>query len=511
MIRTKVFTIIFSLLACLAVAVSFTFAQTAEQLARAKVLFDEGLANYERRQYDAAIANYTEYLKIRPSEPAAWFNRGLARYYKTLASPNEVGYRQAAADVSQAIKLDSKQAVYWHTRGGIYSQLMAVDFVASRDRAIADFTEAIRLDPKHAAAFRERGVVYERVNRMREALADLNTAIRLDPTNAVAHYTRAKVYGAQKNYPAARRDAETALRLDRNYSVAQIYLDYINSEEQKASAVARNPQLSRPAPIRPETAPPTRSSSSNPKLPAEITDSAEAFQLASAAESARDHRQTIAYSTRVLELLPMAGPTEPRNDLMLSIFTGTLGMRAKAYSALGDNARSDADYERAAKATMDATVRYMKASNNALEQSGASSAAALIRSVGESAKAVIYCTSGYETAKEWVETVDRTRPNVRSDSLKAVVTMAGVRELCVQAHIMHAGGTAVQSALGGNDRQKIYSESLAILQKAIAMMANYAEIYRERAKIHRRFGRADLAAADEKKVRELEAAKSRPN
>ncbi|HCA58436.1 MAG TPA: hypothetical protein DEP46_10670, partial [Blastocatellia bacterium] len=160
------------------------FSQTADQLARAKVLFDQGLANYERKQYDAAIANYTEYLKIRPNEPAAWFNRGLARYYKTLASPNEAGYRQAAADVSQAIKLDAKQASYWHTRGGIYSQLMAVDFVPSRDKAIADFTQAIRLDPKYAPAFRERGVVYERVNRMREALADLNTAIRLDPQNA---------------------------------------------------------------------------------------------------------------------------------------------------------------------------------------------------------------------------------------------------------------------------------------------------------------------------------------
>lgn len=508
--RTRVFTSIFFLLAFFAEPVSFTFAQTAEQLARAKVLFDQGLANYERGQYDAAINDFTEYVKIRPAEPAAWFNLALARYYKTQASPNETGYRQAAADVSQAIRLDSKQAVYWHTRGGIYSQLMVVDLAASRDKAIADFTEAIRLDPKYAPAFRERGVVYERVGRNREALADLNTAIRLDPANAVAHYTRAKVYGAQKNYAAARRDAETALRLDRNYSVAQIYLDYINSEERKASSVARSPQPSRPAPIRPEPAPTTRPSASGPKTPAEITDTAEAFQLASAAESARDHRQTIAYTTRFLELLPMAGPTEPRNDLMLSIFTGTLGMRAKAYSALGDNARSDADYERAAKTAMDATVRYMKASNDALEQSGASSAAALIRSVAESAKAVIYCTSGYETAKEWVETVDRTRPDARSDSLKAVVTMAGVRELCVQAHIMHAGGTAVQSALGGNDRQKIYSESLAILQKAISMMPNYTEIYKERANIHRRFGRTDLAAADEQKVRQLEALKSSP-
>lgn len=487
------------------------FSQTADQLARAKVLFDQGLASYERKQFDAAIANYTEYLKIRPNEPAAWFNRGLARYYKTLASPNEAGYRQAAADVSQAIKLDARQASYWHTRGGIYSQLMAVDFVPSRDKAIADFTEAIRLDPKYAAAFRERGVVYERVNRMREALADLNTAIRLDPQNATAHYTRAKVHGAQKNYAAARRDAETAIRLFPNYEVAKIYLDYINNEERKASGVAQKTQPPRPAPARPRPTPAaTRPPAATAKLPAEVTSAAEAFQLASAAEAARNHRQTIAHASRVLDLLPMAGPTQPRDDVMISVLMGALEMRARAYSALGDHARSDADYEQAAKTSMDTTVRYMKASNDALERAG-SPAAGIFRSVTQSSNAVIYCTSGLDTAKEWVAAVDRTRPNGRSDSLKAVINMAGVRELCVQAHIMHAGGTAALSAVNTNDRQKKYAESLSILQKAIAMMPNYVAIYRERAKIHRRFGRADLAAADEQKARELEAAKSRPN
>ena len=484
--------------------------QTAEQLARAKVLFDQGLANYERKQYDAAIVDFSEYLKIRPNIAGAWFNRGLARYYKTQAAPNEAGYRQAAADVSQAIKLDAKQASYWHVRGGIYSQLMAVDFVPSRDRAIADYTEAIRLDPKYAVAFRERGIVYERVNRMREALADLNTAIRLDPQNATAHYTRAKVHGSQKNYAAARRDAETAIRLFPNYEVAKIYLNFINDEERKATATAQRPQAARPAPARPQPTPAaTRPPATSAKLPAAVTNAAEAFQLASAAEAARNHRQTVAHATRALELLPMAGPTQPRDDLMLSIFMSTLEMRARAYSALGDHPKSDADYERAAKASMDATVRYMKASNDALERAG-TPAANLFRSITESSNAVIYCTSGLETAKEWVATVDRTRPNVRGDSFKAVINMAGVRELCVQAHIMHAGGTVTLSAVNPNDRQKKYAEALDILQKAIAMMPNYVDIYRERAKIHRRFGRADLAAADEQKVRELEAAKKQP-
>ncbi len=482
--------------------------QTAEQIARAKVLFEQGLADHQRKQYDAAIVNFAEYVKIRPNIAEGWYNLGLSRYYKTQASPSEAGYRQAAADVSQAIMLNGKTAVYWHVRGGIYSQLLAVDFVPSRDRAIADYTEAIRLDPKYAASFRERGIVYERVNRMREALADLNTAIRLDPQDATAHYTRAKVHGSQKNYAAARRDAETAIRLFPNYTFAKNYLTYITNEERKATTVAQKLQPTRTATPRPRPTPPA--SRPPTAVPSATTDLNHAFQLARAAEAARNHRQTVAHATRTLELLPMAGPTQPRDDLMLSVFMNTLEMRARAYSGLGDNARSDADYERAAKATMDATQRYLEASNAALDRDTGSSGAGLIRSVLETGSAVIYCTSGLKTASEWVDTVNRTRPNVRSDSFKAVLTMAGVRELCLMAHIAHAGGKAAQSALRLGDSQKVYAESLAILEKAIAMMPNYVAIYRERARIHRRFERADLAAADERRIRELEAEQSRP-
>ncbi|MEQ1644084.1 MAG: hypothetical protein ABL959_11615, partial [Pyrinomonadaceae bacterium] len=53
-------------------------AQTAEQLKRASELFKRGTENYKNNRDDAAIADFTEYLKIRPTVAAAWFNRGIA-------------------------------------------------------------------------------------------------------------------------------------------------------------------------------------------------------------------------------------------------------------------------------------------------------------------------------------------------------------------------------------------------------------------------------------------------
>ncbi|MDM7922747.1 MAG: tetratricopeptide repeat protein [Pyrinomonadaceae bacterium] len=498
------FTVIIAFLALTAVAPQ-VYAQSAAEQERAIQIFDQGIEKYSKGQYDAAIADFLSYLKFRSNDPSGWYNLALARYYRTQASPNEAGYRQAAADVSQAIKLDAKQADYWHVRGGIYSQLMMVDFEASKDRAIADFTEAIRLDAKYAPAYRERGVVYERVGRYREALADLNTAIRLDPQNATAHYTRAKVHGAQKNYASARRDAETAIRLLPNYDVAKIYLDFINNEERKATAVSQKPQPARTAPARPQPTPAAARGT-----PSSITDVNEAFQQAAAAEKARDHRKTVAYSARALQLIPMKGPTETRDDLMLSVFISTLEMRARASSALGDHSASDADYEMVAKASMNATDRYIRASTDALDNDKSASGAGLIMSSLKTAQAVIYCTSGYETTKEWFDTVKRLRPNDSMQAIKAGINLMGIREICVNAHILHAGDQAASSILGVNSQSETYAKALSTLQKAIAMMPNNEDIYKERAKIHRRFSRADLAAADEKKVRELEAAKSSP-
>lgn len=485
------------------VATENVIAQSAADQQRALQIFQQALDKYTKGQYDAAIADYTAYLKIRPDDAGGWFNLALARYYKTQANPNEAGYRQAAADVSQAIKLNAREAVYWFLRGGIYSQLVIVDFVPSRDRAIADYSEAIRLDPKYASAYRERGIVYERVNRDREALADLNTAIRLDPQNATAFYTRAKVHGAQKNYVAARRDAETAIKLFPNYDAAKIYLNYIIDEERKAAAIAKKPPTPQTAPARPQPTP-----AAAPATPSAITNMNEAFQLAAAAENARDHRKTVAYSTRTLQLMPMKGPTETRDELMFSVFISTLEMRARASSAVGDHSASDADYEMVAKASMNATDRYIRASTAALDNDKSASGSGLIMSSWQTSQAVIYCTSGYETTKEWLETVKRLRPDDSMQAIKAGINLMGIRELCVNAHILHAGDQAASSILGVSNRSENYAKALSTLQKAIAMMPNNENIYKERAKIHRRFGRADLATADEKKVRELEAAKS---
>ena len=60
-------------------------------------------------------------------------------------------YDKAIADFTEVIRLDPKAAHAYTGRGGAWSER------AEYDKAIADFTEAIRLDPKDADAYTDRG------------------------------------------------------------------------------------------------------------------------------------------------------------------------------------------------------------------------------------------------------------------------------------------------------------------------------------------------------------------
>jgi lipoprotein NlpI len=101
----------------------------------------------------------------------AYNNRGIAYDEKK-------DFDRAIADFTEAIRLDPKYAAAYDNRGNAYNA--KGDF----DRAIPDYTEAIRLDPKNAFAYRHRGLAYFYNGNFAKALADLGQASGLDPKDA---------------------------------------------------------------------------------------------------------------------------------------------------------------------------------------------------------------------------------------------------------------------------------------------------------------------------------------
>jgi tetratricopeptide (TPR) repeat protein len=178
-------------------------------------------------QYDRAIEDYNEAIRLDPNSALAFIDRGVAYYFKD-------NYEKAIADYDAAIRIDPKRSHAYTNRGAAYKKLGRVD------RAIEDESEAIKLDPLVPEYFDNRGLSYADNGDYDRAIIDYNEAIRLAPqpnflTNrgdayqakgdldralklspgfTKAYNNRGVVFRKKQDYPRAIADFEQALRID---------------------------------------------------------------------------------------------------------------------------------------------------------------------------------------------------------------------------------------------------------------------------------------------------------
>ncbi len=101
-------------------------------------------------------------------------NLAVAFYNRGNAYNSKKDYDRAIADYDQAIRIDP-QARRFSNRGLVYYKKK--DF----DRAISDCDQAIRLDPKHAPAFYNRGLAKQAKGDAAGGDADIARARQLQP------------------------------------------------------------------------------------------------------------------------------------------------------------------------------------------------------------------------------------------------------------------------------------------------------------------------------------------
>jgi len=143
---------------------------------------NRGVEYGRKGDFDRAIADFDQALKLDPKDGGAYSNRGLARSCKG-------DFDGAIADFDQAIELDPKLTAAYYNRG------LAWRAKGDLDRAVADYGQAITLDPKYANAYYNRAVALERKGDLQRALADFTTFTTLDPADtdgkaAVARVTK---------------------------------------------------------------------------------------------------------------------------------------------------------------------------------------------------------------------------------------------------------------------------------------------------------------------------------
>jgi len=172
---------------------------------------DDRLAS---KEYDKALDDYNEALRLDPSCAAAYAARGRAwakKHYRDREvadlteairlDPKNATYRvaraeswtaqgmhtPAMADYDDALRLDPDNPSIWVSRGNEWRRHLKFD------DALADFAHAIQLDPKFFPAYIARGNTWKQRRMFDQAIQEFSALIRLDPQNALAHQTLARI------------------------------------------------------------------------------------------------------------------------------------------------------------------------------------------------------------------------------------------------------------------------------------------------------------------------------
>jgi tetratricopeptide (TPR) repeat protein len=172
---------------------------------------NRGIAYANKRDYDRAIADFNETIRLDPKYAAAYSNRGNAY--------NDKGdHERAIPDLNEAIRLDPKDAAAYNNRCWARF-LMGRDL----DQALADCTESLRLFP-NADTINTRGVVQFKLGAFDRAIADLSAAIAMNPKDAGSLYARglAKLRSGDTAGGEADIAAAKAIKED----IATVYASY---------------------------------------------------------------------------------------------------------------------------------------------------------------------------------------------------------------------------------------------------------------------------------------------
>jgi tetratricopeptide (TPR) repeat protein len=213
---------------------------------RVAAFISRGSVHLSRRDYDRAIDDYSEAIRLDPKYAIGFNNRGLAYLRKgkldraiedydeairlnpayALALANRATARRikgridlAIEDSDKAIGLNRRLAAAFFARADAYRDKAQWDFDAYlaegvyEDRAIADYDEGLRLEPNNAAAWRNRGFLQTKRQRYDRAIQDFDEAIRLDPGVAASFFNRAYALRFVGQYDRAIADYRKALTL----------------------------------------------------------------------------------------------------------------------------------------------------------------------------------------------------------------------------------------------------------------------------------------------------------
>jgi tetratricopeptide (TPR) repeat protein len=172
------------------------------------IMYDNrGTAYYNKGDYDRAIQDYDQAIRINPNGVSGYYSRGSAYYKKG-------DYDRVIQDLNEAIRLSPKDTSLYDLRGESYKNK------SDYDRAIQDFNEAIHLNPNFERAYFDCGNAYIDKDDYDRAIQEFDEAIRLNANDAHAYNSRGVAYERKGDYDRAIQNYNQAILLNSDYTSA---------------------------------------------------------------------------------------------------------------------------------------------------------------------------------------------------------------------------------------------------------------------------------------------------
>jgi tetratricopeptide (TPR) repeat protein len=111
-------------------------------------------------------------------------NLANAYYFRGTAKFGKSDFDGAIGDYGQALRLDPSDTDYLNSRAAAYEAKKDID------RALADYNEAIKTNPNSIYAYNNRGAAFQRKGDLARAAADYGEVTRLQPNNLDAWSAR---------------------------------------------------------------------------------------------------------------------------------------------------------------------------------------------------------------------------------------------------------------------------------------------------------------------------------
>ncbi|MDQ3710689.1 MAG: TonB family protein [Acidobacteriota bacterium] len=196
-------------------------------------------------EYDRAILDYNEAIRLNPQDAVAYYSRGFAYHYKNDQDRAFENYKTAIQlknefalqpmlqcvlynptkndntdivikECSKTINSASDFALAYYIRGNAYRNKEYPDL------AIADYNKFIEFNPKNALVYINRGDTYRDIEDYDQAIKDYNKAIELDASNELAKKNLQRLQAELLNISADKRESPASSKKTRPSQIVTV-------------------------------------------------------------------------------------------------------------------------------------------------------------------------------------------------------------------------------------------------------------------------------------------------